>query len=211
MRKHRSFKHNQAGVKDEPQNKTGMYMAIFIAAVMVLSIGGVFLSNPSYESDYSYNGYNFKSSNNLWTLKIDGKEIIFYSLPEQVLGLDVSIQAVDIIKNSQGLIISSNPIQDPVSKLQVIDIFKFDFINTYLKAYPEKKAGFAFTRKINDSKFPVLTCDNSTYLFPVMNIEFSNKTSIKLSNNCIIVSAIDEYSMIALLDNLRFNLLGVLE
>jgi len=211
MRKHRSFKHEQTELK-EPKNKAGMYMAVFIAAVMILSIGGVFLSNPDSESDYTFNGYNFKSSNNLWITKIDGKETAFYFLPEQVANLNVSEQALTIIKNSQGLIVTSNSIQDPESRLQALDIFKLDFTNAYLKAYPNKKAGIAFTQKAINSRLPVLTCDNSTYLFPVISVDFSNETNIKVDKDyCIIVSAADEYSLLSLLDNLRYRILDILK
>ncbi len=211
MRKHRSFKHEQSEAKAEPKNKAGMYMAIFIAAVMILSIGGVFLSNPDADYDYSYGGYNFRNSNNLWITKIDGRELVFYSLPEQVVNLDISKQAVDMIKNSYGLIITSNPVQAPVSRLQALDLFKFDFTNSYLKVYPEKKIGYAFTQKVNSSKIPAITCGNSTYLFPVINIAFSNETNIKVDKDCIIVSAADEYSLLSLLDYLRYSMLGILE
>lgn len=210
MRKRRSFKNEQSEAREAPKSKAGMYMAIFIAAVMVLSIGGVFLSNPSSESDYSYNGHDFKNSNNMWVTKIDGKEITFYFLPQEVETLDVSKQAVDIIKNSQGLIITSNPVQDTTSKLQVLDIFKLNFVNSYLKRYSEKKAGLAVTQKTNASKLPVLTCENSSYSYPMVSVDFSNETNIKMDDDCVVISVVDEYGMLAILDNLRYKLFGIL-
>lgn len=208
MKKFRQFKAVEP--KPEQKSKTGIYLSIFLAVIMIGGVAGIFLSNPSSDSQLSYGKYNFKNINGIWVTKINGKETNFYYFPDQVKNLSISEDAFQTLKNSQGVIISFNPEVNETLKAQTIDIFRLELVDAILSSY-KKQIGFAVNKKINSSQFSYLTCSNSTLNVPIMSIDYSNQTSIKLINSCIVVSATDEYGLLALLDNLKYRIYGVLQ
>ena len=212
MKKRRTFKTESAqNIPNEKKDRKGLYLAIFLASIMILSIGGVFLWNPESDSGYSYGKYSFANKNNLWAIKLNNKEVNFYFLPQQVENINISERILYLIKSSNGVLLLTDPEENSSLKLQAIDIFKFEMFNTFVNAYPQKQMGFAFTKPVNNSKTPVLTCSNSSYLFPAINLIFSNETNIKEDNTCIIVSSTDEYALLSLLDAMRYRLYGIIK
>lgn len=209
MKRLRGFKGHVK--KEEKKSKAGLYLAVFLSVVMLGSIGGVFLSNPTSSGDYLYGKYSFKSKDNLWSTKINDKSILFYVLPDQAAGYEASSIALQSIKSSAGFVISFNPIQNTTLQLQAIDILRFELANTLIDTYPEKQAFYAVTAQSSQYTLPVITCQNSSISFPVLVVDFGNETAIKYSNDCITITAIDEYSMIALADRIRYSLYGVID
>ena len=206
MKKHRSFKGIE---KEEKKSKVGMFLAIFIAVIMIGGIGGIFLSNPGAKQDFSYEKYSFRSKGDLWVTKIDKQEKAFYFLPQEVDFLEVSSQASQLLKRSNGAIITSDPYLNTTGKLQAVAIFKAELTQTMFDK--NKQVILASTKPINSSELPVITCENSTILFPVMYIDYGNETKIEAVNECIVVSAVNERTLIAILENLRYRLYGVID
>lgn len=206
MKKHRSFKHIE---KEEKKTKGGMYLAIFIAVIMVGGIGGIIIGNMGGDSEYSYGKYSFTSKNNLWVTKINKQNIVFYFLPQEVDYLEVSNPASQLLKKSSGIIITYDPEINETPKLQAIDIFKAELTDTMINN--NKQAVFALTKAMNTSAFPVITCANSTYLFPVVSIEYGNETKTELNNECIVVSASDAKNLMVMMDNIRYRIYGVID
>ncbi|HME86949.1 MAG TPA: hypothetical protein VKE88_00895 [Candidatus Nanoarchaeia archaeon] len=209
MKKLRGFKaHTQ---KEEKKSRAGLYLALFLSVVMLGSIGGVFLSNPTSSADYTYGKYSFTSTENLWSTKIDGKRVLFYTLPDQAASYDVSPIAMQSIKNSAGFVISFNPIQNTTQQLQIIDVLRFELADTLVDTYPEKQVYYAVTAHSDQYPLPIVTCQNSSISFPVLVVDFGNETAIKYVNDCITITAIDEFSMIALADRIRYSLYGIID
>lgn len=211
MKKFRSFKNKEESssyAAGDKKNKTALYITLFLAAIMVLSIFGVFLWNPSTESDYSYGKYSFKPSNGNWITKINGKEKAFYYLPQELLRFNASSAIFNTIKYSQGLVIVLNGSTNLTQRLQVQDLFKLGLADAMMSSYPDKKLWFS-TTGINAS-LPQITCQNASYVVPVMTVDFSNETKTDLKGSCIVVTATDEYSMLNILDGLRYGIFGVL-
>lgn len=207
MKKFRSFKTEEE--KPEKKSKAGMYLAIFIAVVMIGGVGGIILGNQDNDSEFTYGKYSFSSKNNEWMTKIDKKEISFYFMPQEVEHLDVSGAASQLLKKSAGIIITYNPNINSTEKLQAIDIFKFKFEKTM--SDKNKQIGFAVTETTNLTGFPAITCSNSSFTFPVMSIEYSNETKAELINECIVISAENEKTLLAIMENLRYRLYGVID
>lgn len=205
MKKFRQFRPVETR---EKKSKAGMYLAIFIAVVMVGGIGGIIVSKPA-DSEYVYGKYPFMSKNNMWVTKINKKEVAFYFLPDQVSHFEVSESAFEIFKNSQGIIFTFDPEINSTTKLQALDIFRFEIVDAIINSYKGKQIGFAATKNTSLYELPVVTCENSSYYFPVMFIDYRNETSIKLINDCIIVSAKDEKNLLGLMDNLKYRIYGV--
>ncbi|MBN2421053.1 hypothetical protein JXB27_02125 [Candidatus Woesearchaeota archaeon] len=209
MKKFRKFG-EQGKTREEPKNKAGVYFSLFIAGIMIFSVGAIFLSNPE-EADYSFGKYEFKSKNGMWNTKIEGKQVSFYLLPEQVLGHNVSKTAISSIKSNYALIIAFNPNTNSTPKLQAIDLLRFEVVDALTKTNPSKQLGYAITEKSEKYDIPVVSCENASFAMPIMILDYSDKTGIDINNNCIKVFAADEYSMLAMNDYLKYSIYGVFD
>ncbi len=207
MKKHRSFQNIE---KKEEKSRAGMYLAIFIAVVMIGGVGGIFLGNPGSEPAYSFGKYSFWGDNNRWVTEINNEDVSFYFLPQYVYYFNVSAEAIKRIKNSEGIIITFDPEINSTIKLQVVDLFKFEVSKTIVDVDSTKKIGFGAVKKTNISNFPVITCNNASFIYPVIVIDYSDTTEIKLEKDCIVVSAVSEQAMVGIMDNLRYRLYGVI-
>ena len=106
----RKFKN--LATKDK-KNKTGFYLSILIIVIMVGGIGGVIFYAPQSGShDYTFNGYDFETSDNFYKTEINDKEVNFYFLPDQVQNINIDQGALSVLTSMQGSIVSINPIQN---------------------------------------------------------------------------------------------------
>jgi len=206
----KKFRHFKQVEQKEQKSKSGLYLSIFLAVIMIGGIGGIFLSNPGTTSDYSFGKYDFKNVNNYWVTTINKKDTSFYFLPQQVESLSISSTAFERIKNSQGVMIIFDPGHNSTKKLQALDVFRFEIANALVTSY-NKQVAFGITTNSSAYTLPILNCNNSSFYVPIMLVDFENETAVSLINDCIIVSAIDESSLLSLMDNLKYRIYGVFE
>jgi len=207
MKKHRTFQNIE---KKETKSRTGLYLSIFLATIMIGGVAGILLDYQGTSNDYVYGKYTFKQdSNGRWSTKIDGKQVSFFSLPTQSGQMNISAQAIQTLKNSQGILISINPDSNVTTRLQALELFRFELFDSFSNAY-QKQTGFGVMQKSEAYKLPVITCSNSTYQFPVITARYSNETKISEEGSCIDVKALDEQSMLIELDSMKYRIYGVI-
>jgi hypothetical protein len=205
MKKFRKFQHIERA--EEPKSRKGMYLAIFLAVIMIGGIAGIFTNNP--DADVTYGKFDFKNVNGLWETKINKQEVTFYFLPDQLSAVQFDEQAQLRLKNSQAIILSFDPMQNETTKLQALDIFRFELANAL--ASSGKQVGLGVSQNTTLYNFPIITCANSSFVVPVLYAEYSTESSIKLNNDCIIVFAENEQALIRATDYMKYILYGVLE
>ncbi len=209
MKKHRKFR--SVVQKEEKKSNLSLYWSIFISVIMVGAVGGIILSNPNTESSYVYGKYSFSTKDNLWVTKISGKETSFYFLPDQVSYVNISSQAITAVKDRTSLVVLFNPDLNDSLKLQAIDLFRFELVETLTKTYPQKQLGFAVTKNSTQYPYQIISCANASFYTPILFVDYGNETSVEYSNNCIKVSALDERSVLIVLDDLRYHIYGVFD
>jgi hypothetical protein len=84
-------------------------------------------------------------------------------------------------------------------------------VNALLSEYRTKQVGYAMNQESTAYALPVITCQNASFSFPVLQLEYGNETKTTLMGNCIVVSAIDEYSLISMLDALKYRIYGIFD
>lgn len=210
MKKHTKFKENV--VVEKKSNKT-TYIAIFFATIMVFSVLSVFFQNPTQDTEYTYGKYAFKSisTTGQWSTKINGKETLFYFLPAQISNMEIPVDVIPLIKNSQATIIAFNPEINESNKLQVVDLFRYDVGIAFSQKFPEKQLGYAVTKSTTAYALPELSCVNASYYMPIMVLDYSNETKIISENSCIKISALTEYDLLQIMDYLKYSIYGVLD
>ncbi len=207
MKKHRQFRDYEVQKK---KNNTGIYLAIFLAVLMIGGVGGIFLQNQNTNSDQVFGKYTFKYVNNQWITKINKKDVTFFYSPQQVLKFNISDDVIGELKNSQALIIAFDPFINTSTQLQVIDLFKFQLAELFQDMYG-KQVFSAVTAPTTKYKFPVVTCANATAAVPLLTLAYGDATETSVTDHCISITATDEYSLLGMLDNLRYTLYGVFD
>ena len=189
----------------EKNDRKSMYMSILIAFVMISSAFAVVLYGFGDNStSLRYNKYKFKVTNLGFETKIDGKLYYFDSVPQDVLGINVSSGIRDLILNGQAIIITSDPTSSYVQEIAVASYT----LQTALSKM-NKQAVNAFTKE--GGKLPVFTCANATQTLPIIEIKESNTTEAIIVDNCITLYFSSGYDLQRLDSAVIYHILGVID
>ena len=88
MRKFKKNAKKKSVIKNE-KSKSVKAMGYFIMALMVLSLAGFVTFNDSGEAE-TFNGFKFTQESHYWKSKINGKQMFFNYLPNQVTDINIS-------------------------------------------------------------------------------------------------------------------------
>jgi hypothetical protein len=177
-------------------------MGVVIALLMILSTFGIIIGNQTSSS--RYNGYKFSINGNQYATKINGKEMLFYSLPSQSDFINVSSSIPNKIKEAYIVMFTFNP-QDTVN-IQILEIVRFD-----LSQYIDKVILNGVLNASTDyPDFPVITCANATLQTPVIIMNMSDATGIVDIDNCIYINARGT-EFLRMRDRLLYSYYGVIK
>jgi hypothetical protein len=185
-------------MRKEKRSKGAMYVAIFIAVIMITSVLGYIFGDGSQES-MTYGKHDFYKKNLKWVTKINGNEVAFDAFPAEVELINLSENAKNKILDSKMIYVTYNPNQtneelgfaqfDLNQKLMLINIY----VSNGMTA--ENKYGIS-----------VITCENATQFVPVIVLEYSSNNIIKEEGSCIILDG----DPILLKDRLLYSVFGVI-
>jgi hypothetical protein len=209
MKAKRKFKDVRRKDRDkERKRKKQVVLSIVLAVLMMMSLGGIFLGdfNSSIPTEFEYNDVTFelttRSNQQVFVSEISGREIIFYSLPQDVLRFDVNGNLTQAVA-AEYLILSAN--HDPQLN-PLYDLMRFDF-----NRYGDKLAIAGILEENKSSSLPVVTCENATLGAPVIEFRLGNQTIIDASQApCIqIETRLEEAALMR--DRLLFSMLGIIQ
>jgi len=182
--------------------KKQILISVILAAIMVFSAFGVMLGTVSNEMRYGK--YKFAVQNNVYVTKINGQEMVFYYLPKQIEGINLSSVVTNKIKEAYMVMITFNPYE--TSNLQVMELVRYDLSQMLGKV--------VYNGVLNASSqyldFPVLNCANATLQTPVIVLNKSDNISIIDVDNCIYLNARGEEFKIVR-DRLLYSYYGVIQ
>lgn len=192
-------------MKKSKGKNTGKWMALFIAVVMVSSIGGYVIVDSSSSSAFEYNGYEFEREENGYSTEVKGVRVMFHYLPADIDHIEVSGKQTRLIRNAGGLRMTS----DVNSTLQqAISLFEFEIENHFARL--GKLATHGFTEE-NSNNLTVITCGDANQENPVIYIKEGESTSVDTEDACIIVTAKNQYDVIKVKDAILYRSLGIIE
>lgn len=177
-------------------------MGIVIALIMVLSTFGIIIGNQT--SSLSYNGYKFQLNGNQYATKINGKEMIFYSLPSQSDFINVSSSIPNKIKESYIVMLTFNP-ADKVN-IQIIELVRFDLSQSLNKVILDGVLNVS----TDYPSLPLITCANATLKTPVIIMNMSDTAGIVDIDNCIYLNARGT-EFLRMRDRLLYSYYGVIK
>lgn len=161
------------------KNRSVIYIAIFVGLIMILSVVGFLWGGGEGSADYKYNDFLFNYNNGQWITNIDGRQISFSYLPEELLNISVPANVDFLISNARMIYLT----YDPEKGSEALALTQYDFQRSI--ATNSRFVVNAFTKE-NENALPVVGCENATQFVPViMLIEDDLSNSISLNNFCI--------------------------
>lgn len=199
-----------ADKEEAAHKKKVLVMSVILVSLMLVSLVGIFASSIGGSSDPSlqYNGLSFSpeqrgdlNGQTVLTIKINGKEVYFYTMPQDSLNILTTGNLSDALSQASIIAITSNPSDQAAP---YYDLIRYD-----LSLYGSKSIVGATTQAVDGISLPVLTCENATATTPIISLASGNTTSINVEDNCVIVtSTLSDFAIIR--DRLLYTLLGVL-
>jgi len=181
------------------KNYTIIYITIFIALIMILSVIG-FLWSGGDSSQYKYKKHSFSYQNGDWTTRINNKVLLFRYLPDEMANLTIPPETSSLLNNARMAYVSYNPDE----KSEEMGLAQYN-----LAMNLETDTRFlvnAFTAP-NENNISVITCSNATAFIPVIILKKNeNNNSITLNNSCIVL----EGRPLFVADRLVYDVYGII-
>ncbi len=178
-------------------------IAIFIVFIMVSS-GIGYMFGESAARKEKYKEYTFVLRENQWVTEIEGKEIGFNYLPQDVENIDVNEEIVSGLQNKLEIDVTSG-INDSFSEGIALAEYFMDRNLASLNVYLRK----GFTAN-NTYGAPIITCNDATDAVPVVFFKKGEQTAIYLNNGCIISEIRSERDALIVADRLMYGMVGVI-
>ncbi len=191
-------------IRRERKNRSGLYIAVFIAAVMIFStIGFIFGERADTTANYKYGEYKFSAtSDNKWATDYNGKSLKFSYLPEEIVDVKIPENAASLLKNSKMAYVTYDPEQIG-SQEAALAQYELAVLLWNAKIYVQNGM-----TKENNYNISVITCANATAAVPVIDIErTSDNSTVEFDNNCILLKG----NPTLLKDRVAYTALGIIK
>ena len=172
---------------------------------MITSMFGVIFygySNP--ENTVTYNDYKFKITAEGYETTIGDAIYSMPYLPQDVEDVNISPDIKNYFEETPVVVLTSDP---DSSYKQDIAVASYN-INSVLTSQ-DKYGRNAFTSEFND--LPVITCENATMGLLIVEISYTNQTSITGNNQCLDMTFDSSYNLQRISTKLMYMLLGIIE
>ena len=180
-----------------------LFMSMFIVAIMTLSVLGYMIGRDTKEQ-LKYNDHKFYRYENRYGLKINNYDVLFYFFPSQVEDLNISKEALDKIKTSVQIDVTS----DVDSKYkEAIALAQFELAQSLPLNEQFVRSGFTTA---NEFDRPIINCEAATETVPVLLFKESNQTIVYKEDKCIIVEAKSEQDFLAVKDRILYSVFGII-
>jgi hypothetical protein len=188
-----------------------MFFGIFMIVVMLMSTLAYYITTPTGESQMEYGDYEFYMvplpdlgpTAGYYATEIDGQEIQFQSLPIHVTYLELDPQAIALLQNAGQVALSAST-NESLENASNID-------------YARLQLGLAIPKAFNamadnDERYtlPVFTCAQATPQLPVLLLNSSNQTGVRVEGACIILNA-ESRQLMQYKDRIIFEYHGILK
>jgi len=186
--------------KHEKKSKTGIWLIIFIAILMLTSTIGYVFKGDTKEK---YGDFSFSmGEDQIWYTKINGRQIGFHYFPADLESINLSSEIIDRIKTTNMVYFT----HDPENRYKEDIALLKEIFWQYFQIYADN--GLTANNTFN---LPIISCDNATISLPVIYFKDSNQTGFYLDNNCIICEIRPGEDFTALKERLFYSLFGVME
>jgi hypothetical protein len=192
-------------MKKGRRERNSRIMVLFMAFIMVGSVFGIMFFGYDQESKVKYNGIVFLQKNNLWVAKINGEEVIFNYLPDDVTRVDISEDVSSRLKNPVEIDITSDfnsTLKETIALAEQQMVASLGSFGVFVRV------GFTTENRFD---VPVIRCEDATLSVPVVYFREGNKTRAYLQDNCIIAEGRSSFDVLRIKDRMLYDVLGILK
>ena len=187
----------------QKSNRTALVGTLVIVALMVLSSIGYLFKGSEKER---YQGVTFtRQEDNRWHTTVNGKAMAFSYLPSQLENINVSPDALALIKGARMAYLtydSGNRYRSDIALIALeLNKLMWDDFQIYLSS------GLTTENKFSQ---PVVTCANATAAMPVLFFTESEQSGIALNNSCILFEGKTNLDYYLLKERLLYSLYGIM-
>ncbi len=180
-------------------------VSLFIVLIMVSSL--LALWEGSSNDAGKYGDYKFTmEGNGMYSTEINDEKVYFFSLPDQISGIEIAEDISEELKFSDRLYFLFNPKDE---NIEVIEVLRRSFAED---EFPLLGKNMFFGVSEYDetySSLPVYNCENATMTTILM--ETREDVGIYREGGCIVLSAKDSRDLFYVRDRLLFDLFEVIE
>jgi len=185
---------------EKRRKKWGIIIALVTAFILLSSMLAIVL-NDNTGTSIRYRGVGFSQKQGFWTAKLDGKELYFYTSPDEFSAINISDSIAKRIIDSRMIYIVFDP-NSELSFLGAIDQISSDL---YTELAPDSIfVQRAVTNESTMYPLPIANCSNATSYLPMMLFQIANETSVAMDGNCIIAHAQTNRDVFLIKDDLQF-------
>lgn len=183
-----------------------MALVIFIIGIMIFSIGGFLLSSNPPSQTVRYGTYSFVRDGNLWITRINKLPVPFHFLPGDVSDLNISRDALNLLKNSRMVYTTFDP---AIEDLSVIELARFEMREDFPNFFNIYVSDGVMTED-ETYNLPLITCDNATTFVPVISFVEKNTTNVYAEEECVIIEGKGS-DFLRVKDRIMYSLLGIMD
>ena len=194
--------------RPEKQNKMAWYIAGFLAAIMILSVFGVVLSNPSDTTQrFTYGDYSFSYNQKSFRYETELKEkkVSFDFLPQDVKDLSLDPETLKQLRLVSVLAVTYDPRDIDAQSLGEMQFYAEQDLYDSNSIFVQRGLTYA-----EGYSLPEITCANATPAIPVLTIQFANQSGFRAEGSCFFLEGISRNELKQYYDRIRYALYGVL-
>jgi len=181
------------------------FLLLFVGSLIIgfsfpgfVSLGG--------EEKQRFGRFTFVRQGVQWSTYINNKQALFDYLPGDVLDIQPLTEHIVTLILGRYEIDTTSGVNDTYreaisySQYELANMMNFHY-GTYVRI------GMSANNSFN---LPVITCNESTDILPVLYLRESNQTSIYTIGNCLIGEASSAQDIVRVKDRLLYSLLGII-
>ena len=204
------LRRHMAPKEETRKRRVKLIVSSFIIMLMVFSTLAFVLeyySQPTNE--VKYGNFTFIPFQTGWKTTINTKELTFLYTPDALETLNISAEAVGILRNTRVLWITFDPHTEYSDIMGGIQYANDDTLYDGLRIYAQN----ALTNNTANPEFPQIDCSNATAAEPVLLMQATNDTTaggVSTSNSCITITSAYSDDFIRYNERLIYSALGVI-
>lgn len=178
-------------------------LTLVIIFVMTSSVIG-FMWGKDSSNTMKYKDFTFLRANSQWVLKTKTFDFAFDYFPSEIESILIPNEAAQKIKGTVEIDITydfNSTYSESIASVQYSMEQNLKAFDIYIRK--------GFTSN-NTYSMPIITCNDSTEIVPVIYFKESNETKVFIENNCIIAEGSSEIDFIKIKDRLLYSFLGII-
>jgi hypothetical protein len=178
-----------------------VWIGMFIAFIMIFSVFGIVIDSIRPASKIKYNEHTFVAKENQFFTTINGAEHGFLFFPADLEYITIPEEAKPILEMPV-ITVTYDPQSSIAQNLAEAQY--------YFEVQLQNKVVERALTNNTDTTLPQKTCADATPAQPIIELQLANESSITITNNCIVLGAVDAPDVYKETERFIYFLLGVM-